>query len=183
MANLLSKRAGSPAGQNFRCVHITHALRGANAVPTRCACTTVDSVHKIHNYSVVDSLTTIFTALSDPTRRAILERLALGEASVLELAEPFAMSQQAVSKHLAYLERAELIRKRREGRQHFCALEARSLDQVTSWVEKTRAFWNESFDRLECLAREIHKREKQVEARPRARPQKEEKRRGGTRKG
>lgn len=112
-----------------------------------------------HNHVVVDSLSTTFTALSDPTRRAILERLALGEASVSELAAPFAMSQQAVSKHLAYLERAQLVTKRRTGRQHVCTLDAGALDEVMAWVAKTRAFWSESFDRLEALAREIHEQE------------------------
>lgn len=107
----------------------------------------------------MDSLDRTFTALSDPTRRAILERLALGELSVNELASPFAMSQQAVSKHLAYLERAHLVTKRREGRQQLCALDAKGFDEVSSWVTKTRAFWNESFDRLESLAKEIHRQE------------------------
>lgn len=107
----------------------------------------------------MDSLSTTFTALSDPTRRAILERLALGEASVHELAAPFAMSQQAVSKHLAYLERARLVTKRRSGRQNMCALAGEGLDEVASWVAKTRAFWNESFDRLETLAKELHREE------------------------
>lgn len=107
----------------------------------------------------MDSLSTTLIALSDPTRRAILERLALGEATVNELAAPFAMTQQAVSKHLAYLERAKLLAKRREGRQHFCSLDARALDEVTAWVTRTRAFWSESFDRLEALALELHDEE------------------------
>lgn len=108
---------------------------------------------------VVDSLSTTFTALSDPTRRAILERLALGEASVNELASPFAMSQQAISKHLAYLERAQLVKKRREGRQSICVLDTGALDEVAAWVKKTRAFWNESLDQLESLAKELHREE------------------------
>jgi DNA-binding transcriptional ArsR family regulator len=107
----------------------------------------------------VDSLSTTFVALSDPTRRAILERLARGEATVNELAAPFAMSQQAVSKHLAYLERAQLLAKRREGRQHFCALDTGALDEVSAWITRTRAFWSESFDRLEALALELHAQE------------------------
>jgi len=73
----------------------------------------------------------------------------LGEASVNELASPFAMSQQAVSKHLAYLESARLVKKRRKGRQHVCALNGDGLDKVASSVAKTRTFWTENFDRLE----------------------------------
>lgn len=107
----------------------------------------------------MDALSTTFIALSDPTRRAILERLARGEATVNELAAPFAMTQQAVSKHLAYLERAKLLAKRREGRQHFCSLDARALDEVSAWIGQTRAFWNESLDRLEALALELQKQE------------------------
>ena len=82
----------------------------------------LDKPAAIHNHMVVDTLSTTFMALSDPTRRSILGRLAHGPASVSELAAPFAMSQQAISKHLAYLERARLIDKRRSGRQHFCIL-------------------------------------------------------------
>lgn len=108
----------------------------------------------------MDSLATTFTALADPTRRAILERLARGEATVGELAAPFALSQQAISKHLAYLERARLLTKRREGRQHFCALNAAALDEVGEWLEKTRADWHARFERLEALAQEIERKEK-----------------------
>jgi DNA-binding transcriptional ArsR family regulator len=114
----------------------------------------------MYNHSVVDSLSTTFTALSDPTRRAILERLALGEATVNELCLPFSMSQQAVSKHLAYLERARLVTKRREGRQQVCALDSEGLEEVAAWMARARAFWNESFDRLEALAKQLHREEK-----------------------
>lgn len=109
----------------------------------------------MHNHLVVDRLSTCFVALSDPTRRLILERLAKGAASVNELAEPFHMSQQAVSKHLACLERAELIEKRQEGRQRLCTLRPEVLDEVVTWVQKCREFWDESFDRLELLVREM----------------------------
>jgi DNA-binding transcriptional ArsR family regulator len=108
---------------------------------------------------VVDLLSTTFAALSDPTRRAILERLAEGEATVNELAAPFAMSQQAVSKHLAYLERADLVVKRRDGRQHFCAIRADALDDVVAWIAKARRCWSERFDRLEALAKKVQKEE------------------------
>lgn len=107
----------------------------------------------------MDTLSTTFTALADPTRRAILERLARGEATVNELAAPFAMSQQAISKHLSYLERAKLVAKRREGRQHFCSLESTPFDDVSAWIAQTRAYWNDSFDRLEALAKQLQKQE------------------------
>jgi DNA-binding transcriptional ArsR family regulator len=114
----------------------------------------------MYNHLVVDRLSTSFVALSDPTRRLILERLARGAASVNELAEPFHISQQAISKHLAYLERAELIEKRQQGRQRVCALRPHALDEVVEWVEKTRAFWEASFDNLEALLKEVQAKEK-----------------------
>jgi DNA-binding transcriptional ArsR family regulator len=101
-----------------------------------------------------------FVALSDPTRRMILERLARGAASVNELAEPFHMSQQAVSKHLAYLEKAELIEKHQEGRQRLCVLRPEAFDEIETWVQRCRAFWEESFDRLELLVHEAKARRK-----------------------
>ena len=104
-------------------------------------------------------LSTTFAALSDPTRRAILERLARCPASVNELALPFAMSQQAVSKHLAYLERASLIEKRKQGRQQVCALRPHALDPLSQWIEGCKAFWDESFARLESLVEEVKQEE------------------------
>lgn len=114
----------------------------------------------MYNHLVVDRLSTSFIALSDPTRRLILERLARGAASVNELAEPFHVSQQAISKHLAYLERAELIEKRRQGRQRLCALRPQALDEVAGWVGKCREFWEASFDQLESLVNEVKAKEK-----------------------
>jgi DNA-binding transcriptional ArsR family regulator len=87
-------------------------------------------------------------ALADPTRRAILERLAEGEATVGEVAEPFAMSLQAVSKHLKVLERAGLITQGRTAQQRPCRLRAEPMGQVSGWLEPYRRFWDESFDRL-----------------------------------
>ena len=113
----------------------------------------------MYNHLVVDRLSTSFIALSDPTRRLILERLAHGAASVNELAEPFHISQQAISKHLAYLERADLIEKRQQGRQRLCALRPHALDEVVAWVDQCRAFWEQSFDRLEALVKEVQARE------------------------
>ena len=108
----------------------------------------------------MDTLSTAFVALSDPTRRLMLRRLARGPASVTELAEPFHISQQAVSKHLAYLERAELIEKRQVGRQRVCALRPHALDEVITWVDQCKEFWEESFDQLQALVLEVKAQEK-----------------------
>jgi DNA-binding transcriptional ArsR family regulator len=112
------------------------------------------------NYMPQDSLTTTFSALADPTRRAILARLASGEASVTELAEPFEMSMPAISKHLKVLERAGLIARGREAQWRPCRLEAAPLKDVAHWVEDYRRFWEASFDRLEEYLAELKKEEK-----------------------
>jgi DNA-binding transcriptional ArsR family regulator len=96
-----------------------------------------------------------FAALADPTRRAILARLAKGEASVQELAEPFAMSQPAISKHLKVLERAGLISRGREQQRRPRRLEARPLREATEWMEKYRQFWEGNFRRLDALLVEM----------------------------
>ena len=96
-----------------------------------------------------DRLSVTFAALADPTRRAILARLALGETSVGELAEPFAMSLPAVSKHLKVLERAGLISRSRAAQWRPCKLEAGPLKDLSGWLERYRRFWDESFDRLD----------------------------------
>ena len=101
------------------------------------------------------SLDTTFAALADPTRRAILARLAQGEASVLELAEPFAMSQPAISKHLKVLERAGLISRGRDAQRRPCRLEARALGEATVWLEEYRQFWEGRFQRLDDLLDEM----------------------------
>ena len=107
-----------------------------------------------------DHLTTTFAALADPTRRAILARLASGETSVTELAEPFEMSLPAISKHLKVLERAGLIARGREAQWRPCRLEAGPLKDVAKWIEYYRRFWEQSFDRLEEYLREMQKKEK-----------------------
>jgi DNA-binding transcriptional ArsR family regulator len=107
-----------------------------------------------------DSLDTTFAALADPTRRAILARLALGEASVTELAEPFAMSQPAISKHLKVLERAGLISRGRDAQRRPRRLEAKPLAEATEWLEGYRRFWEGSFRRLDALLDELKTREK-----------------------
>jgi DNA-binding transcriptional ArsR family regulator len=105
----------------------------------------------------VDSLTVTFAALTDPTRRSILERLAAGPACVNELAGPYRMSQQAVSKHLAYLQRARLIEKRRSGRRHFCRLRPAPIRDVSDWASRYRALWEGKLDRLESYLKELQK--------------------------
>jgi DNA-binding transcriptional ArsR family regulator len=95
-----------------------------------------------------DHLSTVFAALADPTRRAILARLAAGEASVTELAEPFAMSLPAVSKHLKVLQRAGLIARGRSAQWRPCRLEAGPLKDAAAWLEHYRLFWEQSLDRL-----------------------------------
>ena len=96
-----------------------------------------------------------FAALADPTRRAILARLASGDADVTELAEPFAMSQPAISKHLKVLERAGLVSRRRDAQRRPCRLEARPLAEVTGWLESYRRFWEASYQRLDELLEEL----------------------------
>jgi DNA-binding transcriptional ArsR family regulator len=98
---------------------------------------------------MVDELTAVFAALADPTRRAIIERLTKGDASVAELAEPFAMSQPAVSKHLKVLESAGLISRNRVATARYSHLEAEPLREATEYMEKYRRFWKEKFDRLD----------------------------------
>ena len=107
-----------------------------------------------------DHLSTTFAALSDPTRRAILGRLASGEASVTELAEPFEMTLPAVSKHLKVLERSGLIARGREAQWRPCRLEAGPLKEVADWVEHYRRHWEESFDRLDNYLRELQRKDK-----------------------
>ena len=108
-----------------------------------------------------DRLSTTFSALADPTRRAILARLISGEASVTELAEPFEMSLPAVSKHLKVLEHAGLITRGREAQWRPCRLEAGPLKDAADWLEHYRRFWERSFDRLEDYLRELQGKEKE----------------------
>ena len=107
-----------------------------------------------------DSLSTTFAALSDPTRRAILARLASGECSVTELAAPFDMSMPAVSKHLRVLERAGLIARRRDAQWRPCRIEAGPLKEVADWAEHYRHIWEERFDRLDKYLQELTAKEK-----------------------
>jgi DNA-binding transcriptional ArsR family regulator len=104
-----------------------------------------------------DPLSATFSALADPTRRAILARLASGEASVTELAQPFDMSMPAISKHLKVLERAGLIAHGREAQWRPRRLEPTALKEVADWVEHYRQFWEQSFDRLDAYLRDLKK--------------------------
>ena len=108
----------------------------------------------------MDALSSTFAALADPTRRAILARLASGEASVMELAEPFDMSLPAVSKHLKVLERAGLIARGREAQWRPCRISGAPLKDVAKWVEHYRRFWEESLDRLGDYLQQVQRKEK-----------------------
>jgi DNA-binding transcriptional ArsR family regulator len=107
-----------------------------------------------------DHLTTTFAALADPTRRAILARLSLGEASVNQLVEPFSISQPAISKHLKVLERAGLITRGREAQWRPCKLEGSPLKDVADWLEPYRRFWEERLDRLDEHLRKLQANER-----------------------
>jgi DNA-binding transcriptional ArsR family regulator len=112
-----------------------------------------------------DLLDATFAALADPTRRAILARLASGDASVAELAEPFAMSQPAISKHLKVLERAGLVSRSRDRQRRPSRLEAKPLAEATGWLENYRRFWEASFRRLDAVLDELKTRKKKKRGR------------------
>ena len=107
-----------------------------------------------------ERLSVTFAALADPTRRAILARLASGDASVMELAKPFEMSQPAISKHLRVLERAGLISRSRDAQRRPCRIEARPLAEANGWLEKYREIWEGNFQRLDALLHELKSQEK-----------------------
>ncbi|MBL8543095.1 MAG: winged helix-turn-helix transcriptional regulator [Hyphomonadaceae bacterium] len=98
---------------------------------------------------IAAALDNTMLALADPTRRAILQRLASGETRVTDLAAPFAMSLNAVSKHIRILERAHLVRRRRAGREHLLSLDPKPLDEAAAWIEQQRQFWTARLDALE----------------------------------
>jgi DNA-binding transcriptional ArsR family regulator len=108
---------------------------------------------------VVDSLGTTFAALSDPTRRAMIERLSRGPASVHGLTEPFALSQQMISKHIAYLVRARIVIKTKRGRESICTLRPEAIKTVSEWAISYRQLWEERFDRLDVVVKEMKKAE------------------------
>jgi len=119
-----------------------------------------------------------FAALADPTRRAILARLATGEASVAELAEPFSMTQPAISKHLKVLERAGLISRGRAAQRRPRRLEAQPLAQATAWLERYREFWEERFQHLDALLTEMQRKEMQPRTKKPNRTRRQSTRRG-----
>lgn len=110
-----------------------------------------------------DKLSVTFSALADPTRRAILARLSTGAASVTELAEPHDMSLPAISKHLKVLERAGLITRSRDAQWRPCTLEGARLKEVSDWIDHYRRFWEQSFDRLDEYLRELKKKKEKKE--------------------
>ena len=112
-----------------------------------------------------ERLSATFAALSDPTRRAILARLALGETSVKELAEPFSITAPSITKHLKVLEGAGLIRRSREAQWRPCRLEAAPLQEVSEWVERYRSFWEQSLSRLDDYLAKLETKEKKKHAR------------------
>jgi DNA-binding transcriptional ArsR family regulator len=121
---------------------------------------------RIINYMVNDSserLTTVFLALADPTRRAILERLTHGEASGTELAQPFSISVPAVSKHLRVLKNADLILHRKDGRTHRFRLAARPMRDAAAWLEQYRQFWEAQFDSLETYLQATAEEEQDID--------------------
>ena len=116
-----------------------------------------------------ERLDATFAALADPTRRAILARLAKGEASVMELAAPFAMSQPAISKHLRVLERAGLISRGRDAQRRPCRLEGAPLRDASAWIDHYREFWDASFDALDGVLEDLktkHRRTKRSQEKP-----------------
>ena len=108
---------------------------------------------------VVIRLGTTFAALSDPTRRAMIERLSHGPASVHRLMEPFALSQQMISKHIAYLVRARIVIKTKRGRESICRLRPEAIKTVSDWAISYRQFWEESFDKLDAVVTQMKKAE------------------------
>jgi DNA-binding transcriptional ArsR family regulator len=108
---------------------------------------------------VVDRLDITFAALSDPTRRAMIERLSRGPASVHGLTEPFGLSQQMISKHIAYLVRAGIVTKVKHGRESICTLKPETIKTVSDWAISYRQFWEESFDKLAVVVDQLKKTE------------------------
>jgi len=102
-------------------------------------------------------LDAVFAALADPTRRAIIERLSRGDARVTEVAKPFHMSLNAVSKHIRVLEASGVVDRHRKGRDHILSINTRSLDEIDGWIEQMRCYWEERLDAMERLLRELKK--------------------------
>ncbi len=114
----------------------------------------------MHYHTVVDRLSTTFAALSDPTRRAMVERLSRGPASVHGLTERFELSQQMISKHVAYLVRARIVIKTKRGRESICTLRPEAIKTVSDWAISYRQFWEESLDKLDVVVKRIKETER-----------------------
>jgi len=114
----------------------------------------------IHYFLVVNKLDSIFAALADPTRRAMVLKLTLGPASIHDLTEPFSLSQQMISKHVACLVRARIVVKQRRGRESICALRPTAIKDVADWALDFRRLWEERFDKLDAVLRELKNEER-----------------------
>jgi DNA-binding transcriptional ArsR family regulator len=121
--------------------------------------TILDSPAIIHHYLVVNRLDSTFAALADPTRRAIVSKLTRGPASIHDLTEPFSLSQQMISKHVACLVRAHIVVKRRRGRESICALRPNAVKDAADWALDFRRVWEEKFDRLDAVLQEMKNEE------------------------
>jgi DNA-binding transcriptional ArsR family regulator len=110
--------------------------------------------------SRIARLDAVFAALADPTRRAIIERLSRSEARVTEIAEPFPMSLNAVSKHIRVLELSGMVERHRKGRDHILSINTRSLDEIDGWITRMRRYWDERLDAMERLLRELNRHRK-----------------------
>lgn len=115
---------------------------------------------------VVNTLDTTFAALADPTRRAMIERLSRGPATVHGLTEPFALSQQMISKHIASLVRARMVVKTKRGRESVCTLRPEAIKTVSDWATNYRRFWEESFDKLDVVVNQMKEEEARDDQRP-----------------
>ena len=134
-------------------------MSGIREQKSRIAKFTLDISWTINNHMVVNDLNTTFAALSDPTRRAMLKRLSRGPATVHGLTEPFALSQQMISKHIAYLVRARIVIKTKRGRESVCTLRPEAIKAVSEWAMSYRRFWEESFDKLNVVVNQMKKEE------------------------
>jgi DNA-binding transcriptional ArsR family regulator len=119
----------------------------------------LDILITIHYPLVVDKLESTFAALADPTRRAMVVKLTLGPASIHDLTEPFSLSQQMISKHVACLVRAQIVVKQRRGRESICTLRPTAIKAVADWALDFRLLWEESFDKLDAVLREMKNKE------------------------
>jgi len=137
----------------------THEGGGGGSGRQQESQNSLDLDGQIHYRMVVDQLGTTFAALSDPTRRGMIERLSHGPASVHGLTESFALSQQMISKHIAYLVRARIVLKTKRGRESVCTLRPAAIKAVSDWAFNYRRFWEESFDKLDVVVNQMKKAE------------------------